>query len=97
MTVALLMRMIPNLVVIDPCDATEIAQATAAIAAHDGPVYMRLLRGNVPVVLDPASYRFAIGKAQQLRAGRDVGIVATGFMTERALEPSRRVARRASC
>ncbi len=48
-----LMRMVPGLVVIDPCDATDIAQATAAIADHDGPVYMRLLRGKVPVVLDP--------------------------------------------
>src|SRR5438132_2508947 len=49
-----LMRMIPGLVVIDPCDATDIAQATAAMADHDGPVYMRLLRGKVPVVPDPA-------------------------------------------
>ncbi len=81
-----LMRMIPDLVVIDPCDATEIAQATAAIAVHHGPVYMRLLRGNVPVVLDPARYRFEIGKAAQLRVGADLGIIATGFMTERALD-----------
>lgn len=43
-----LMRMIPNLVVIDPCDATDIAQITGAIADHDGPVYMRLLRGSGP-------------------------------------------------
>ena len=48
-----LMRMVPGLVVIDPCDATEIAAATEAIADHHGPVYMRLLRGAVPVVLDP--------------------------------------------
>ena len=81
-----LMRMIPGLVVIDPCDATEIAQATRAAAAHDGPVYMRLLRGNVPVVLDPETYRFEIGKAVRLRTGTDFGIVATGFMTERALD-----------
>src|SRR5215208_6947098 len=47
-----LMRMIPNLTIIDPCDATEIAAATTAIADHPGPVYMRLLRGVVPVVLD---------------------------------------------
>ena len=71
--------------VIDPCDATEIAAATRAIAAYDGPVYMRLLRGKVPVVLGPG-YRFEIGKAHQLRAGSDVGIVSTGFMTERALD-----------
>jgi transketolase len=81
-----LMHMVPGLVVIDPCDATDIARATEAIAAYDGPVYMRLLRGKIPVVLDPATYRFEIGKAHRLRAGKDVGIVATGFMTERALD-----------
>lgn len=81
-----LMRMVPGLVVIDPCDATDIAQATSAMAEYDGPVYMRLLRGKVPVVLDPGFYQFAIGKAVQLRAGKDVGIIATGFMTERALD-----------
>jgi transketolase len=81
-----LMRMVPGLVVIDPCDATDIAQATAAIANYDGPVYMRLLRGKLPVVLDPASYRFKIGKAARLRTGGDVGIVSTGLMTERALD-----------
>jgi transketolase len=81
-----LMRMIPGLVVIDPCDATDIAQATAAIAEHQGPVYMRLLRGKVPVVLDPKTYRFEIGKAKRLRQGKDVGIVSTGLMTERALD-----------
>src|SRR5438270_2373612 len=58
-----LMRMIPGLVVIDSCDATEIVQAKAAIADYQGPVYIRLLRGKVPVVLDPDKYRFAIGKA----------------------------------
>jgi transketolase len=81
-----LMRMIPNLVVIDPCDATEIAQATHAIADHAGPVYMRLLRGAVPRVLDPATYRFEIGKARQLCTGAALGIISTGFMTERALD-----------
>jgi transketolase len=81
-----LMRMIPGLVVIDPCDATEIAQVTAAVADYQGPVYVRLLRGSVPVVLDPETYCFEIGRAQVLRAGRDVGIIATGFMTERALK-----------
>ncbi|MDQ0473986.1 transketolase family protein [Labrys wisconsinensis] len=80
-----LMRMIPGLVVIDPCDATEIAAATRAAAEHDGPVYMRLLRGKVPVVFEPG-HRFEIGKALRLRAGGDVGLIATGFMTERALD-----------
>ncbi len=81
-----LMRMVPELVVIDPCDATDIAQATQAMAEHEGTVYMRLLRGAVPVVLDPARYRFRIGKAAEVRSGRQVGIVSTGLMTERALD-----------
>jgi transketolase len=87
-----LMRMIPGLVVIDPCDATELAQVTEAVANHPGPAYVRLLRGNVPVVLDPASYRFEIGRAKQLREGTDIGIVATGFMTQRALDAAARMA-----
>ncbi|HET9069089.1 MAG TPA: transketolase C-terminal domain-containing protein [Amaricoccus sp.] len=80
-----LMRMIPGLVVIDPCDATEIAAATEAIADHRGPVYMRLLRGAVPVVFEPGT-RFEIGKARVLLEGSDLGIVSTGLMTERALD-----------
>ena len=81
-----LMRSIPNLTVIDPCDATEVAQAVPAIAAHPGPVYMRLLRGQVPVILDPDTFRFSLGKAQLLKDGGDVGIISTGLMTGRALE-----------
>jgi len=80
-----LMRMIPGLVVIDPCDAVEIEAAVPVIAAHQGPVYMRLLRGQVPVVL-PQDYTFEIGKARHLREGTQMGIISTGMMTERALD-----------
>jgi len=80
-----LMRMIPGLVVIDPCDAVEIEAAVEAIAAHKGSVYMRLLRGQVPAVL-PKDYKFEIGKAQILREGSRIGIISTGFMSERALD-----------
>jgi transketolase len=79
-------RGMPNLTILDPCDATEIEQAVPAIAAHDGPVYMRLLRGNVPAVLDEYGYRFELGKAKMVRDGTDVLIVSTGLMTMRALE-----------
>jgi transketolase len=89
-----LMRMVPGLVVIDPCDATDITQATVAMADHPGPVYMRLLRGTVPVVLDPATYRFEIGKAKHLRTGGDVGVISTGLMTERALDAAEILAKR---
>lgn len=81
-----LMRAIPGLTVIDPCDAHEIEQVVPAIAAHKGPVYMRLLRGQVPLVLDEYGYEFKLGKAQMLRDGRDVLIVSSGLLTMRALE-----------
>jgi transketolase len=81
-----LMRMIPNLVVIDPCDATEIEQVTRAVAEHEGPTYTRLLRGAVPRVLDPANHRFEIGRSYVLREGSGLGLIATGLMTERALD-----------
>jgi transketolase len=87
-----LMLAIPGLAVIDPCDATEIAQVVHAAAAHDGPCYVRNQRGNVPVVLDPATYRFRMGKATRLREGTDIGIVATGLMTERALDAAEALA-----
>jgi transketolase len=79
-------RGVPNLTIVDPCDALELEQAVPAIAAHNGPVYMRLLRGQVPIVLDEYNYRFELGKAQLLRDGRDVLIVASGLLTMRALE-----------
>jgi transketolase len=79
-------RGMPNLTILDPCDALEIEQAVGAIAAHRGPVYMRLLRGNVPLVLDRYDYRFEIGKAKLLRDGTDVLFVSAGLMTMRALE-----------
>lgn len=85
-------RAMPNLMVIDPCDALEIEQAVPAIAAHQGPVYMRLLRGNVPLVLDRYDYSFQLGKAQVVRPGRDVLVVSTGLMTMRALEAAEALA-----
>src|SRR5215213_8755394 len=80
-----LMRALPNMLVIDPADARELQQAVQAVAAHDGPAYVRGLRGVVPIVL-PADYRFEIGKARLLRDGRHVGLISTGIMTERALQ-----------
>jgi transketolase len=79
-------RGVPNLTIVDPCDALEIEQAVPAIAAHSGPVYMRLLRGQVPVVLDEYGYTFELGKAKLLRDGNDALIISSGFMTMRALE-----------
>ncbi|WP_461241624.1 transketolase family protein [Ralstonia sp. SA306] len=81
-----LMRAMPNMTVIDPCDALEIEQMVPAIAAHAGPVYARLLRGNVPVVLDEYGYQFELGKAKLLRDGAEVLVISSGIMTMRALE-----------
>jgi transketolase len=87
-----LFRAMPNMTVIDPCDAHEIDQLVPAVAAHRGPVYMRLLRGQVPVVLDEYDYKFELGKAALIRDGKDVLIVSSGIMTMRALEAARELA-----
>lgn len=82
-------RGMPNLTIVDPCDATEITQATHAIADHPGPVYMRLLRGKVPDVLGEYGYKFQLGKAQVIHGGADVLLISTGFMTMRALDAAK--------
>jgi transketolase len=87
-----LFRAMPNMTVIDPCDAHETEQLVPAIAAHQGPVYVRLLRGQVPLVLDEYGYKFELGKAALVRDGRDVLVISTGIMTMRALEAAKELA-----
>ena len=87
-----MMRGIADLTIIDPCDATELKQVVRAVADIPGTVYVRLLRGNVPVELDPATYQFKVGKATVLRPGGSVGIISTGYMTARALDAAAHVA-----
>lgn len=87
-----IMRGMPNLTVLDPCDAIEIDQATRAIADTPGPVYMRLLRGKVPNVLGEYGYRFELGRAQMIHDGSDVLIISSGFMTMRALDAAKALA-----
>jgi transketolase len=81
-------RGLPNLTIVDPCDAIDVAEAVPAIAAHEGPVYMRLLRGKVPSVIRRhcPNYKFELGKAKLLRDGTDALVIASGFMTMRALD-----------
>jgi transketolase len=81
-----LFRAMPNMTIIDPCDALEIEQVVPAIVEHRGPVYMRLLRGKVPLVLDEYGYRFELGKAQMIRDGADVLVISSGLLTMRSLE-----------
>jgi transketolase len=88
-----ILRGCPNLTIVDPCDAVDIEQAVPALAATPGPTYMRLLRGAVPRVLDDYDYRFAVGKAAELRTGRDVVLISTGLMTMRALQAAERLER----
>jgi transketolase len=87
-----LFRVMPNMTVIDPCDALETEQATHAIAAHKGPVYMRLLRGQVPLVLDEYDYKFELGKAKLIHDGADVLMISSGLLTMRALEAAKALA-----
>ena len=89
-----MMRGVPGLTIVDPCDALDIAQAVPQIAAYPGPVYMRLLRGQVPLVLDEIDgYRFELGKAKLLRQGADVLVISSGLLTMRALEVAADLAR----
>lgn len=88
-----MMRGIPGLTIVDPCDAIDIEQAVPQIAAHKGPVYMRILRGSVPLVLDEIEgYKFELGKAKMLREGADVLIISSGILTMRALEVAKDLA-----
>ena len=86
-----MMRGIADLTIIDPCDATELKQVVRAVADIPGTVYVRNLRGKVPVELGP-DYRFEVGKAKLLRTGSGkIGIVSTGYMSARALDAAKAV------
>ena len=86
------MRALPNMTVISVSDPVEAELATRAAAAFKGPVYLRLSRAEVPVVLDKASYEFTIGKGVTLVDGGDLTIVATGYMLIKALEAAQMLA-----
>ncbi len=83
-----IMRALPNMTVLCPADGPETAAAVRAIAAYDGPVYMRLGRAKVPVVM-PEDVAFTIGRANLLRPGTDLTFMTTGLMTAQALEAAR--------
>lgn len=87
-------RGLPNMTLIDPCDAADIAGMVPAMLAHPGPVYARLLRGKVPDVIrrHKPDYKFELGRAQLIRDGGDVLVIASGLMTMRALDAADRLA-----
>jgi transketolase len=80
-----LMRMLPGMTVIVPCDYNQTKQATIAIAEHDGPVYLRFGRPKWPVFI-PTGLPFIIGKAQVLSEGSDVSLMACGHLVWNALQ-----------
>src|ERR1051325_1717633 len=80
-----MMRMLPGMTVINPCDFNQTKAATLAIAEHIGPVYLRFGRPVVPN-FTPADQKFEIGKALMLNEGSDVSIFATGHLVWKALE-----------
>jgi transketolase len=76
---------LPGFTVIVPADGIETKQAIRAVAAHNGPCYVRLIRGKLPLVCD-SNYKFEIGKACTMRQGTDATIMAIGTMVAPALE-----------
>ncbi len=83
-----IMRVLPNMIVIVPCDYIEAQKATFAAALHKGPVYLRLGREKVPIITDIKS-KFNIGKAEIFKEGKDITIIACGIMVNEALEAAK--------
>lgn len=79
------MRVIPNMVVLNPADAVSSKKAVFAMAEYDGPVYARFGRASVPVLYDEDTFEFEIGKGVLLRDGKDVTIIGTGIMVAEAI------------
>lgn len=87
-----LMRTIPGMTVISPADDTEAKQAVFAAMEIDGPVYIRFGRLAVPVIFDE-SHEFVVGKANLVKDGTDVTIIATGLMVNEAIEAEKLLAK----
>ena len=87
-----LMRMIPGMVVINPCDDVEAKAAVRAAYEYEGPVYLRFGRLAVPVINDEATYKFELGKGVVLKEGKDVTIIATGLCVNEAVEAAKLLA-----
>ena len=86
-----LMRTIPNMGVINPCDDVEAKAAVEAAINHYGPVYLRFCRLATPVIYDKSTYNFEIGKGIVLKDGTDVTIVANGLMVNEALKAAEKL------
>ncbi len=86
-----LMRMIPGMVVINPCDDVEARAAVKAAFEYVGPVYLRFGRLAIPVINDEDNYKFEIGKGIVMKEGTDVTIFATGLCVGETLEAAKRL------
>ena len=86
-----IMRTIPGMTVVVPADGVETEQAVYALAAYDGPAYLRLGRLAVETVL-PADYQFTLGKGVALQDGKDVVIFACGLMVQESLQAAKLLA-----
>jgi transketolase len=80
-----MMKMLPGMTVINPCDYNQTKAATIAIADYEGPVYLRFGRPVIPIFTDP-DQKFEIGKAWMVNEGTDVSIIATGHMVWEAIQ-----------
>ena len=87
-----LMRTIPGMTIINPADDTEAIAAVEAAYEIDGPVYLRFGRLAVPVINDPATYKFELGKGVTLKDGNDITIIATGLCVGEALAAAEKLA-----
>ncbi|GAB5416393.1 MAG: transketolase C-terminal domain-containing protein [Crocinitomicaceae bacterium] len=88
-----MMKMLPNMTVIVPADFNQTKQATMAIAAHNGPVYLRFGRPSVPIFVKPDA-NFQIGKADIVMEGTDVTIIACGHLVWKSIEAAQELAKK---
>ena len=87
-----LMRTIPGMVILNPCDHYEMQAAVRAAVEHKGPCYIRLGRLAVESINNNDDYKFELGKGVKLRDGKDIAIVATGLMVYEAIEAAKTLA-----
>ncbi|MCL4385993.1 MAG: transketolase family protein [Cyanobacteria bacterium] len=85
-----IMRAIPEITVLSPCDATETKKVIEAVTEYNGPCYVRLTRSNVPVLFNE-NYSFKIGKGIKIMEGSKATLISTGFMTHIAFEAAKKL------
>lgn len=85
-----IMRAIPGIVVLSPCDAKETEKIIFAVSKYNGPCYIRLTRSNIPVIFND-DYKFEIGKGIRIMEGSKATLISTGFMTHIAFEAAKKL------